>query len=315
MQDDLPEDAARSLTMNCQLACEQMTQADTPDLASLSPEIRAHVAQCDICRGFLARLARLEQSWRNLPLSASALQGRDEFLARLDRPAHPSRPATDHTRSWKTRWSRPRALLTAAAVLLLGVGLLLFRPTESQAAEELLDRLLDENLALAELHSLQERTRVYEERIKPLSARVPSAHLSPEDRLLASSLMEIGAWLVRHDDPVELAERFQVVAGHALTRMHRTALEKKIDAVTRAAQRYQRLQEKGVQRNLEQARMKPLSPAKQQKLERIQRREAERIQALTDLIRQVPDPSRKEIRKALKELERRKARTGKKPGK
>jgi hypothetical protein len=204
-------------------------------------------------------------------------------------------------------------MLTTAAVLLLGLGLLLFRPAESQASEDLLDRLLDENLALADVHSLQERTRVYEERIKPLTVRVPSANLGPEDRLLAGNLAETAAWLLQHDDPVEQAERFQIVAGYALTRMRGAAQQKAADAVARAAQRYQRLEEK-VQRNLERARARPLTPAKQRKLERISSRDAERIQVLTDLVQHAPDPSRKEIRKVLKELERLKARAGKKAG-
>jgi hypothetical protein len=310
--------------MNCQTACEQMTHADNPDLTTLPAEIRAHVGQCQACRAFLGRLARLEQSWRDLPLPNSALRGRDEFLARLEdrtppqvlltRPGNCVCPATDHPRPRKNRWSRPRATLATAAVLLLGLGLLLFRPAESRAADDLLDRLLDENLALAEMHPLQDRTRAYEERIKPLTVRVPSANLGPEDRLLASSLAENAAWLAQHDDPVEQAERFQVVAGYALTRVRGAAQQKTADAIARAAQRYQRLEEK-VQRSLERARAKPLTPAKQWKMERISSRDAERIQVLIELVQHAPDPSRKEIRKLLKDLERLKTRVGKKAGK
>src|SRR5262249_39682937 len=141
-----------------------------------------------------------------------------------------------------------------AASLFLAIGLgiwLLLAPGRSAASENVVDRLLEWNLALSREPSAEGRRRLYESQAPILKHAPEAASLSPDDRALATNLMENGHWLAHaDDDPLEEAERFSGIADRLVERMQHAAEQGNHPETDQLAQRYSLLTQRGINANL-----------------------------------------------------------------
>jgi hypothetical protein len=209
------------------------------------------------------------------------------------------------------RRSRPLRRGLAAALVLLAAGLgapLLFRSPEARATPDVVERLIDWNLDITQAPSPDARQRAHHREKVSLRAALAQADLSPQDRQLAETLLENGAWLAANDDPTAAADRFNALSDELLARMDAATSKKDARNVRRLADFYRRVAERGIQANVERAeRSGALDFQRRRKLERVLLRDAERTEKLAALLERAPDASRKEVRRAL-DLSRRKAR-------
>src|SRR5688572_18824356 len=133
--------------MDCERARLLLLQSDDPRPAGCpSPGLAEHVRQCVACRRLAGKLAQLEEAWRGLPLAGNPERAQRTFLKRLARDRSVARPKVRPWRARPVRWA-------AAAVLLLALGLgslMLLPAAKVQAAPDLVERLVDWNLDLAQ---------------------------------------------------------------------------------------------------------------------------------------------------------------------
>ena len=133
-----------------------------------------------------------------------------------------------------------------AAILLLCFGVGMWAPwpgQQVQAADDLVDRLVDWNLELSEIPILDDRVRLHDQR--EAAFRSESAGLDDDDRELADALFANAAWLARNDDPVDRAERFDKLANRLLKRLRKDADRRDAKVMKRLAKHYGRVQELG----------------------------------------------------------------------
>ena len=284
--------------MDCRQIHEWLLDAEDPREPQGTPEQLAHLQQCTECHELSAKLIRLETAWRDQPVPDEAELARTAFLKRLPKQVVvPATPGTlRSTRAVSRRWA-------LAALVLLAVGLggwLLLSPNEVQAAPDMVERLIDWNLALSESRDPTERGRLYADQAESLERQVHKAELPGEDHEFAQTLLDNARWLGANEDPVVEADRFNDMADHLLRRMKKADTQKNDKELGRLARHYQRVSQHGVEANLELAEARAaLDPERAKKLERIARRQAARQQALVDLLEQNPSASRNEIRQAL----------------
>jgi hypothetical protein len=285
--------------MDCRKSRDWLFQADDPRPDSCHVAgIREHLAACPECQNLSAELVGLEDAWRDIPLPASTNAARVAFLEKLpDR----SRTLPLVRPPLRRRPERPRWL--AAAVILFGIGLgtwLLIPTPEAHAAPALIERLVDWNLDLARAGSAGERKELFAAREDALKRDVEQVPLPGPDRALAHLLLDNGAWLATHDDPIAAAERFSAVADLLVERMDRASARRE----HRLASRYARLQsvvaEHGVAHSLAKAEASgALNFEQRRHLEKIILNDEKRMQALADLLERHPNLSRKDIRRAI----------------
>jgi hypothetical protein len=277
--------------------CEQVQHwlCDAEDLgaaAALPAAITDHLAGCAECREWRDDLVRLEDRWRGLPVPAALLEAGKHFRPEPQRPPAPAR-----------RPRRPMWRLAVAASLLLAVGLgtwLLLTPP-AQAADEVVDRLVDLNLELTEARTPEERQRIFAGQAAVLEKQVADARLSEQDRELAKQLLDNAAWMVGHVDPLDEADRFQPVADQLLERLQTAAVKGNGKAAHHWARLYERLSVRGVNANLERAEQSPaLSAQKKHHLEKQVLRDEERLEKLETFMQQPPAAAApREVRQAL----------------
>ena len=272
--------------MTCSETRDRLLQTATPE--ELPPTAGEHLLACDDCRRLAADVERLERTWRDLPLPASADTVREAFLQGLaDRPMPAPKPAR--------RLILPRWAVAAAVLLTAGMaGWLVLPSGEARASADVLDRLIDWNLDLADA-DLPDRARLGER-----AAAFDLGHVPAADRDLAEALLQNGTWLAANDDPLGVAERFDMVADHLLARIQKAADAGERKRSDRLSRQYRRVLERGIAPNVRRALASPaLDFEHQRQVERVILSDEGRLEKLAALLDRAPDASRKEIRKAL----------------
>jgi hypothetical protein len=272
--------------MDCPNARDWLLQAERPDDAPA--ELAGHLDACPRCRRLAANLDGLEQRYRDELRPVTGEAGRAAFLARLQNPPR---------RRLLRRWA-----LAASLLLAVGAAVWMFLPApRARASSDVVERLVTWNLEITQAQAPDSKSRIYKERAAELEAALEEADLPEEDREFAVALLDSGSWLAGNDDPAAEADRFNDMADQLLAQIDTATTKKDAKRLRRLAELYRRITEQGVEVNLERARQSNdrASKRKQRKLEKAIRRDARRAQRLEKLLEQAPEPTRKEIRRAL----------------
>ena len=256
----------------------------------------------------MARSIRnLELDWEEMPLPEGVDAARVAFLHSL--PTAPAPGCANHSPCHhSSRWRRPYSLVAAAASVLLGVGLaalMFFSGPRADASSEIVERLLDWNLDLAQSTTLAERRRIYEEKAAEFQNTSALSQSSPEDQRLAETLLKNSLWLAEHDDPSEESVLFDELADTLMVHVQAARRRGNDKEMGRFAGRYARVAEYGVSASLKRAEESGAPDFDQKRLERVHRRSAHRKHILEALLEQAPDLTRAEIKKALEGHRRR----------
>lgn len=266
--------------MNCQDVQDRILAAD--DARRLGAELEAHVAGCAECAAFARRLIAIESAAGALPVEGSQV-AKAEVMRRVRREVAPL------PRRFLLRpvWG----LVAAVLVLGIGLGIYLARPATANAAATVVDQLVDWNLDLAEVSAPQDRQKLYTTRVAAFDSAVRTASLNPEERQLATLLLEQGSWLAKNSDPVDEAEHFSELADQFVVRLDRAAAANDNPAVQRLERNYDRVVQRGVQAKLQRAGMVSYvaKPDTARKLERLARLQAERERRLEKLAERHPN--------------------------
>ena len=272
--------------MDCVEARDLIFRADGP----ASGPLAAHLLACGTCARLAADLAQIEDAWRAIPLPVEAIRGREAFLARLSRLEPPIR-------------RRPLRRWLVAASILIGLGLwggILASGRRAVAASDVMERLVDWNLRLADVETPAERGRIYADHAPALASEVERAGLPAGDRELADALLENAPRMALQADPLADADRFDDLADRLLRRMDHAASGDDPRRLERYARLYHRVSTFGIGSKfdlLEESDV--LDFGRKHRLERLILRDAVRMDALLALLEKAPDSSRREIKKAL----------------
>jgi hypothetical protein len=295
--------------MDCKRAQDWLLQAEDPRAECCPADVADHVRRCPACGRLGARLARLEEAWRQQPLPAGAEPARAAFLKRL-----PVRPQS--LTPWRHRLPRltpPRWAVAALVFLTLGLSAWLLWPSpEVQASADVVEQLIDWDLQLSEAPTPAERTRIYARQAEALKEGLLQAEMQPEERDLAEKLLNTGSWLVEHDDPLDEADRFDEVADWLVQRMQSAQARGDGMALCRFARHYRRVAERGIVANLDRMEEGAVDGERQNKLDRLAQRDDGRAEALEGMLTHAPHAAHKDIRGAL-ESTKKHHRHGKNP--
>jgi hypothetical protein len=281
------------IAMQCEQAQQLLLLSDDPHPdRCASPELAEHLRTCPACRTLAEAVCTIEQAWRALPVPAAAECSRDAFLASLPQRAAPRLP-------WLRQLTRPRWLAAAALLLAVGLGTLFYlsRPAP-EAAPDVVERLIDLNLALTQAASREEQQQILGEKAATLKQTVEQTKLPAGEHDLAQALIANAAWLAEHDDPATAAERFTSVADKLLGKIDAAASAKTSPRLNQLAESYRRITEVGVTANLERAQA-AVTPQQKKKLERALVKEAERAKKLAETLERMPDATQKQVRHVL----------------
>jgi hypothetical protein len=302
--------------MSCDYARNWLLQAERPGVLDHVPvDVAIHLDGCDACRKLTHRLQQLEQAHRDTPLPPGADEAREAFLADLaERPGVRLReaPAALRRRHPLLRWALAASVLLVAAT----ASLLFWAGSRAQASAEVVDRLVDWNVELAQASSRADRDRIFVEQRDRLAGELSAARLPGAERQLAESLVRNASWLRMNDDPVEAAERFDLVAGQLLDQLRTAADRNDRKIARRLARNYDRVSQLGFAVSLERAQASAaLDFAHKRRLEKLLLRDEARMAALVALLEVAPDASRKEIKRALglANAGKRQGKSGKRP--
>jgi hypothetical protein len=287
--------------MNCEQAQEEILLADDPAAllaAGSHSESGRHAMECAVCRAFTERLVRLEGAVAGLPMPVGSEDARQAVLAGV-------RSKTLAPR--RQMFLRPAWISAVAAVLVIGIGVAMWLkpvPAPTPQSPVVMDQLIDWDLALADAEAPQERAALYASQAATLQTAVQQASLNDEDRQFATTLLENGAWLSDHHDPVERTEKFCDLADLLMGRMDKAAAANDASAVQRLGKHYGRVQ-KGIGANL--ARLDanafvapPGNSAKRlERLERIAKRQEEAQRRLAVLAERSPKAAQKALQRMM----------------
>jgi hypothetical protein len=201
---------------------------------------------------------------------------------------------------------RPAWISAVAAVLVIGIGVAMWLkpgPAPTPQSPVVMDQLIDWDLALADAEAPQERAALYASQAATLQTAVQQASLNDEDRQFATTLLENGAWLSGHHDPVERTEKFCDLADLLMGRMDKAAAANDASAVQRLGKHYGRVQN-GIGANLARldanAFIAPVNGAKRaERLERIAKRQEEAERRLAVLAERSPKAAQKALTRML----------------
>lgn len=232
------------------------------------------------------------------------LQWRAGNHAPMTNPQDPARnvqPAVmPISRSSRARWLG-RGLVAAALLLAVSVGYLFSPSSPPPVTPDVVERLVDWNLDLAQTRSPDERQRIYIGQAADLQATVTKTLLPPEDRELAETLLENSSWLARNDDPMAAADRFNDIADKVVSRLDAATNAHDDKRIVLLANTYSRLMEVGVDANLERVIASGnLDVEGQKKLETAMSRGGKQAKKLALFMERNPDASNKAIRRAMK---------------
>ncbi len=226
--------------MNCDTCQRRLLAAENP--AAPPAPVQAHLDGCPACRRRQRQLLRVERHVHRLPVPPS--RGKAEFLREfVGRPAA-ARPAPQSVPWWRRRLTGRLVGATAAAVLIAAgiyLGVMVSRsPSRSDApqtrapepeppAQDLVARLLDCDVRLAEANTPVERVRALADAADALhreSRTLTRADGGKELQTLAAlyeSVIQDG--VVRRAQAVPAAERREVLGEIAkeLTRQGQEA--------------------------------------------------------------------------------------------
>jgi hypothetical protein len=287
--------------MNCQDAQDRLLEAEDLSPPGLSSgELASHLADCAACRQLVTDLGHLEEAWRAIPLPAGSERAREALLERLSRLAGGVEPAR-RSGAGNSRRVSPQWLIAASVLIAMGVGSVLFVSNRrASASSDVVERLVDWNLSLAQTPLPADRDRLYAGQAESLQDKVRRTALPAEERGLAESLLENAPVLARNNDPLAVAGLFHDVADQLLTRMD-TAIRRGDEAgAGQYARLYRRVEELGIGSKMELLETTgALDFNRQHRLERLVLRDADRMRTLVALLERTPDSSRKEIKRAL----------------
>jgi hypothetical protein len=296
--------------MDCNEAQDRLLNADLVEPQTQEPDVAAHLETCPACRAMMDGLRRLESAARDLPTVPDAAITRQAFLELLA-PAQAiatPRPAL-HNRMllWPRRMALSSRRLAAAASILLATGLVLWAvwfhgAQKAAASDAVVDNLVDWDVRLASADSADQRQQLYASMAPSLQKSIIDLPVKATDRDLAEKLLQTGASLSQSVDPLDDAEHFADVADLLLDRMKSAAGAGKAADAERFAHYYSRVTDEGLAKKLSQAHHGGGNgkAARRARLERLNRRNRELEARLDKLLEQSPEPSRKQIRRAIK---------------
>jgi hypothetical protein len=192
----------------------------------------------------------------------------------------------------------------AVAIVLLAIGLsavTLFSPPEARATPDVVARLVDWNLDLARARWPQERALIHARRAPALRAALVQATLKPQERELATMLLENGDWLARNNDPVVESSRFTDIADSVLSWMDSATTAKDPTRLVDLTEAYCRIAEHGVDASIDRAIASGrLNEDGKRRLEHCMHRHAGHTQRLESLLERTPVSWRGHVRHALR---------------
>lgn len=130
-------------------------------------------------------------------------------------------------------------------------------PAQPVQGSTLIEQLVDWNLSLSEAPSPAERSRIYQARQASLQTIVTKTELPADERELATLLLQTGAWLAEHDDPIGQAEHFSVVADTLADRVRAVTAQQDVAAAQRFAVLHRVVVVRGVAGSLQRAEAPP----------------------------------------------------------
>lgn len=201
-------------------------------------------------------------------------------------------------RRWRSARGLAAALMVMAASVAIGVFLIL---PDGQGAPDVVDRLIDWNLDIAQAKKFEERNRIYSQQESDLKATLASAELPQEDRSLADAIMDTSIWLTKNDEPVATAERYNEIAEKLVDRLIAATANRDETRIVKLADAYRRLADRGVEPSFVQAvASKDLDAADKKKLAQVVNQEETRSQRIEQMIERNPAPSSKALRRGIK---------------
>ena len=190
--------------------------------------------------------------------------------------------------------------MAACLLLAVGMGVWLMLPApEARASSELVEKLIEWNVDLAQAQTPEERGRIFAEQSAALKTSLQQSDLPADDRALAQTLLDNGNWLAEHDDPLDQADRFNVVADQLVERMNKATAKGNDKEIRRFARHYRQVMEHGVAANLEKVEAAgPVEAKREEKLAAVAQRVDKQAKKLEAMAEQAPAAARKEVRKA-----------------
>ena len=242
--------------MKCKSVQIWLQQVETLHVKDWPRNMNRHLKRCAACAKSARQLYKLEEGWRNQPVPEGCDQAKADFiekLSTLDQPEKREKPARREKRV-KPAMPRPTIRLwnptrwaAAAAVVLVGISAWLLWPAPSRASSDIVERLIEWNLAMTNPDP-NGRKRLFEEHEAKLRKDLEDDNvlLSDDDHKIAKDLLENGCWLAANDDPFAEAERMTDMADKLALRAD--VAEKRGDEKDkeRCAVCYMRFCEKGV---------------------------------------------------------------------
>lgn len=280
--------------MDCERARLLLLQSDDPRPAGCSsPELAAHVRQCLACRRLAGKLAQLEEAWRELPLAGNPERGQRAFLKRLARDPSVARRRIRPWRATPMRWAAAAMLM-----LVLGLGTLMLLPVAPvQAAPDLVERLVDWNLDLAQAADPADRSRIHGEHAAALADALKDARLPDEDRQLAERLLESGSQLARMDDPLVEADHLNDMTDILVIHLQHATNKGNNAKVNQLARQFNRVTENGLTPRMQ--KIAAAGAAQAERLERFAERRARQAKQLEKMLEKAPKGAHKELKKAV----------------
>jgi hypothetical protein len=285
--------------MDCREIQDWVLQWGATPPEGVPAEVAEHLRSCRQCAGLAARIAQVEQAVRDLPDAPQAHQAKQRFLQKIQ--TGPATPVLHLGRRIVTRVVRWQ--YAAAAMVLLAAGAALWtlvagEGNDAQAAT-VVERLVDWNLEMASMPTVEERKGLYATQAPQLQKLVDGTAATSEDGALARSLLRSGAGFCGSSDPLVDAEIFSTVAD-VLAPQVAPAGKPNAKVIKRRANLSARIEQKGVIQRLEKVESSgKVEGERAKRLEKVIRHN-DRYQAnLTSLIPRVPESDRREIRRAL----------------
>ncbi len=266
-----------------------------PGRSDSSRALADHVSACAACQRRLGDLARIEQTWRAIPLPTNAQTGPDRF--RSSSPASAALPPTRNSRpKLPVRWLVAASILIVAAI---SGGLFMRASTRHRlnGCRGTAGRLEPEP---GSCPSVVERGQIYADHVTRFQDELKRAEVPAHDRDLVQTLLERAPELVRIPDPLAEADRFNELAEKLLARMSDATQGGDTRRINQSAALYRRVAELGIEPKLEVLEAsRSLDFERLRRLERLILQDSDRLNTLVKLLERAPDSSRRQIKRAL----------------